>query len=145
MKHERNFQLIVIDEIEDDNDDAGFWPPLGGKGPIPSQDNSDSLEAKQKTLSLHRLSDRTGQLTFEKIAEGHQIKPTMFTQDDVYLLDRGYVFYVWVGTGASKQEKKSGMSYAQKYIQEHHGGLPLPITVVPGSDSHALHRVLNAH
>jgi gelsolin len=142
MKHHRNFQLIVIDELEDDNDDAGFWPPLGGKGPIPVADTSDSLESKKTTLVLHRLSDRTGHLTTEKVAEGGDIKPNLFQQDDVFLLDKGYIMYVWVGAGASKEEKKSGMSYAQKYITQHHGGLPLPITIIPGSDSHGLQRIL---
>jgi len=145
MKQQRHFQLIVIDELEDDNDDAGFWPPLGGKGPIPPPDNTDSLESKQKTLSLWRLSDRTGHLNFEKVAEGNDIKGTMFQQDDVFLLDKGYIFYVWIGSGASKQEKKSGMSYAQKYITEHHGGLPLPITIIPGSDNYALKKLLGGH
>jgi len=142
MKHNRNFRLTIIDEGEDDNDDAGFWPPLGGKGSIHAEDKLDSIEAKKTHLSLHRLSDRTGALNFEKIGHGDEIKASMFQQDDVYLLDKGYIMYVWVGSGASKLEKKSGMSYAQKYIEKHHHGLPLPITIIPGSDTHALPKIL---
>jgi len=142
MKHLRNFNLIVIDDGENDNDDAGFWPVLGGKGPIAPEDPHDQLEAKKTDLKLFKLSDRTGNMVFEKVAEGSAINASLFTEDDVFLLDKGYIFYVWVGSGASKNEKKSAMGYAQKYIEKHHHGLPLPITVIPGSDTHALPKIL---
>jgi len=85
---------------------------------------------------LFRLSDRTGNLNFEPVAEGGAINASLFNSDDVFLLDKGYIVYIWIGKNASKEEKKSGMRYATKYITENHQGLPLPITVVPESAQH---------
>ncbi|CAM9441041.1 unnamed protein product, partial [Hapterophycus canaliculatus] len=37
---------------------------------------------------------------------------------DVYILDVGTEVFVWVGRGSSVEEKKSGMPYAAKFIEE---------------------------
>jgi len=57
----------------------------------------------------------------------------MFHSDDVYLLDKGYTIYIWIGRNSSPGEKRGAMGKAQKFIQKHHGVAPLPITVVPES------------
>jgi len=142
MKQRRRFELIVLDEDSPTSDDNDFWAAIGGKGAIAKQDAEDSLEKKRTDLKLFRLSDRTGALNFEKIAEGKNIRIEMFTPDDVYLVDKGYIVYIWVGSGSSKQEKKSGMTYAQKYIKDYHNNLPLPITVLPQSSERALRGLL---
>jgi len=87
--------------------------------------------SKKSDFKLFRLSDRTGALNFEFVAEGAAINVDMFDSNDVFLLDEGYIIYVWVGAGASREEKKSGMRYAQKYIEQSHDNFPLPVTVMP--------------
>lgn len=37
---------------------------------------------------------------------------------DVYILDVGSEVFVWVGRGSSVEEKKSGLPYAAKYIEQ---------------------------
>jgi len=143
MRHKRVFDLVVIDEDSPTSNDDDFWVAIGGKGPIAKSDDSDNLEKKTTDLILFRLSDRTGNLTFSKVAEGrHNIKIEMFNNEDVFLIDKGHTIYIWVGSQASQGEKKSGMTYAQKYIAENHNNLPLPITVIPHSSEHALRGLL---
>lgn len=42
----------------------------------------------------------------------------MFGGDDVYVFYTGADVYVWVGKGASPEEKKNGLSVAMWYISE---------------------------
>jgi len=137
LKERRGFyiELIVMDESSPTSDDDTFWELLGGKGDIKPEDpNSDSLEKMKTDIKLFRLSDESGELKSTFVEEGHRkIKMEMFTSDDVYLLDKGYIIYVWIGKNASPNEKRGAMGKAQKYIQKHHQGAPLPITVVPES------------
>jgi len=137
LKERRGFHIdtIVIDEDSPTSDDDTFWGALGGKGKIKNDDpNSDSLEKKKTDIRLFRLSDQSGEVTYTFVEEGHRkIKEEMFTSDDVYILDKGYIIYVWIGKRASPEEKRQSMGKAQKFLQEHHQGAPLPITVVPES------------
>jgi hypothetical protein len=50
--------------------------------------------------------------------------------DDIYLIDTGHTIVIWIGVGASDGEKNNAMGYAQQYIRDHHGGLPLSIQIV---------------
>jgi len=137
LKERRGFHidLVVIDQDSPTSDDDVFWTTIGGKGKIKHEDpNSDLLEKKKTDIKLYKLSDSSGEVTYTFVAEGHRgIKPEMFTSDDVYILDKGYIVYVWIGSGASKEEKRQAMGKAQKFIQEFHGNAPLPITIVPES------------
>jgi len=118
---------------------------MGGKGAQIAPPEDDEHEAKKTDLRLFRISDRTGALNFEFIAEGSGVTEDVFDSNDVYLLDKGYIVYVWLGRGASKNEKKSGMSYATKYLAEHHDNFPLPITVIPEQrDRKVLRKLIDA-
>jgi len=144
IKESRNFhniQVVVVDNDCPLDDEPEFWNLLGGKGPIaPPED--DEHASKETEIKLFRLSDRTGNLSFDPVAEGSAVKWDMFQSDDVYLLDKGYIVYVWVGKRASRDEKRSGMAYATKYILEAHAGFPLPAVVVPEQNSAVIQRLL---
>jgi len=137
LKERRGFHidLVVIDQDSPLDDETEFWDLLGGKGQIKTEDpNSDVLEKKRTDIKLYRLSDSSGELTYTKVAEGHRgIKPEMFVSDDVFILDKGYIIYVWIGSRASPDEKRKAMGKAQQFIQEYHGNTPLPITIIPES------------
>jgi len=137
LKEKRGFHidLFVIDQDSPLDDEEAFWSLLGGKGEIKPEDpNSDLLEKKRTDIKLYKLSDSTGELTYTKVAEGHrEIKPEMFTSEDVFILDKGYIVYVWIGSKASPDEKRKAMGKAQQFIQEFHSNTPLPITIVPES------------
>jgi gelsolin len=138
--------IVVIDQ-DSQAKDPEFWKLFGGRDPkdvAKGTKESDIREKKQTDIKLFRLSDRTGNLTFDFVEEGHRkITPGHFKSDDVYLLDKGYIIYVWIGKDASSEEKRKAMIYAQKFIQENHENMPLPITVMPESnDVHALEHII---
>jgi len=135
LKEKRGFhiELIVIDDDSPTDDDETFWSLIGGKGEIKQEDpNSDILEKKTSEIKLVKLIDIDGNITYELIAQGHHnIKPEMFDNEDVFILDKGYIVYVVVGGNAPQDEKKKALGKAQQYVQENHDGTPIPISVVP--------------
>jgi len=48
--------------------------------------------------------------------------------DDVYILDVGTEIFVWVGRGSTVEEKKSGMPYAAKFIEENGRDVAAPVS-----------------
>jgi len=101
---------------EGDADATPFWEGIGGKGPI-----SPPLEipvAAPTLKVLFKVSDATGTLETTEIASGPAISRSLLQSDDVFLLDIGSAVYVWVGKGASPQEKKMGLQVAVDYISK---------------------------
>ncbi|KAK5656093.1 hypothetical protein OQA88_5232 [Cercophora sp. LCS_1] len=60
---------------------------------------------------LFRLSDASGQLTFELVGERR------LASEDVFLFDDGKQIWVWEGKGASKAEKAMWLRVAQAYVR----------------------------
>eukprot|EP00117_Sycon_ciliatum_P013010 scpid79418/ scgid13851/ Gelsolin-like protein 1; Actin-modulator len=65
--------------------------------------------------TLFRLSDSTGDLKLTQVAEG-TLSKSMLDSSDVFILDTGVTCFVWVGKGASKQEKAKSMMHASNYV-----------------------------
>ena len=61
--------------------------------------------------SLFRLSDEGGKLEFSLVSEG-SLPRSSFDPKDVFIADTGKSLFVWVGKGASTDEKKNAMTYA---------------------------------
>lgn len=61
--------------------------------------------------SLFRLSDEGGSLEFSLVSEG-SIPRSGLDPSDVFIADTGKEVYVWIGGGASPEEKKNAMTYA---------------------------------
>jgi len=112
-----NVELTVLDEGSDQKCEA-FWTLLGGHGPIKSAEagGSDVGVASQK--KLFQLSDASGHLDFTEVASGH-ISRSLLDSKDVFVFDIGNQIYVWIGKGASAQEKSKGMIHAQEYIKKY--------------------------
>lgn len=51
---------------------------------------------------------------------------TRLKSSDVYILDVGSELFVWVGRGSSVEEKKSGIPYAVKFIEEDGRDVAMP-------------------
>ena len=79
-----------------------------------------------------RLSDESGKMTFSLVSEGN-INKSMFDSKDgeksalpsqkftipsliAFIFDTGKELFVWVGKGASSDEKKNAMTYAHVRI-----------------------------
>ena len=78
---------------------------------------------------MMKLSDEGGKLEMTEVPYGKdQLK-----SDDTFLIDRGDNIYVWVGKGASNDEKRFGFIFAKKYqdVEKRTKNLPI-ITLEEG-------------
>jgi hypothetical protein len=126
--------IVTIEDGGKDDNQPDFWKALGGKGRIKTaaEGGSDLDADSGKTQGLKkvlRVSDASGSLKFDKVAEG-KFGPQVLKSEDVFIVDSGYEIFVWVGKRSTVQEQKGGMMYAQTYLNE--SGRPnyLPITKV---------------
>jgi gelsolin len=109
--------------------------------PITSGNKASSNVSRVK--KLFRLSDASGQLSFDLVKDGGSISQGDFDGNDVFLLDSGHGVWVWEGLDASRAEKAKWLQVAQAYIrrlQAEAGGeshlTPLA-KVVQGNESNA--------
>lgn len=59
------------------------------------------------------LSDNGGKLKMD-LMDGFKL--TFLNSDDVFLVNSGEHVYCWIGIGASVEERKNGMTYANDYV-----------------------------
>jgi gelsolin len=103
-----------------DSDEAEFLSQFPGYSadapPVISDESGDDL-AWEKTASktLFQLSDSSGDLEFKEVAKG-KVTKDLLSSDDVFIFDIGCEIFSWVGKGASAEEKKGALHYAQQYI-----------------------------
>ena len=69
---------------------------------------------------LFRLSDASGQLSFNLVKDGN-VSQSDLDGNDVFLLDSGKGVWVWEGQGASRAEKAKWLQVAQAYIRHLQG------------------------
>ncbi|KZT27457.1 fragmin60 [Neolentinus lepideus HHB14362 ss-1] len=87
-----------------------FLSELGVDAVLPAPDT-----ARHGTPpTLYRLSDASGQVTFESIGIFDGL--SSLSSSDAYLIDYATAVYVWIGNGASLTERRLVIPYAQKYL-----------------------------
>jgi len=122
--------IITLEEVRGD-DNHNFWENLGGKGPIATaEEGGDDLASEQETKAekkLFRLSDSKGSIEFTPVASG-KIYKKMLDTNDVFIFDSGFEIFVWIGQGASKAERSSGIGQAQSYLKTSGRPAYLPIS-----------------
>ncbi|KAL4952031.1 actin depolymerizing protein [Aspergillus filifer] len=79
----------------------------------PVESGGDSSSRPKK---LYRLSDASGQLSFDLIKDG-SVRKSDFDTNDVFLFDVGNKLWVWQGLGASQREKALWLKVAQAYVR----------------------------
>lgn len=87
------------------------------------------LRARKKprpTKKMFKLSDADGKLTLTEVKFGQESLDT----NDAFLIDNGKMIYIWCGKGASKNEKRMGIPFAQKYKESTSDKLNCPIALV---------------
>jgi len=134
IKGERgNSKLFVFEE--EDTKDAGaakFWEYLGGKKPIAAA-IPDTPQKQEK--KLFRLSDETGKMQMVEV-KNFTIKS--LESKDAFILDNGIEIFVWVGKGASKEERSKGLAYATDYLFKNNRPKTMPISrIIEGSENDA--------
>jgi len=119
--------LPKVTVLAEGDDAPEFWDALGGVTPVKSAAEGGKDEHVVDLKKLFRLSDESGQMTFTLVGEG-KIKKDLLDHSDVFILDDGAEIYTWVGSGASQNEKRSALKYAQDYLVQYKRPLYLPIT-----------------
>lgn len=137
----RSRRVLNLLGADDDTPTSG----LRQRRPIGKSSSSTSSNKK-----LFRLSDSSGELSFELVKDGGKISSSDFDGNDVFLLDdAGKAVWVWIGSGASKAEKATWMKVAQAYIrrlrseQEDSESYLVPVAKVKeGSESKAFRKAI---
>lgn len=114
--------------------------------PIASGNKASADSGRPK--KLFRLSDASGQLSFNLVKDGEKISQGDFDGNDVFILDSGKGVWVWEGLGASRAEKAQWLQVAHAYmrhLQAEAGGAAhlTPLAkVVQGNESNAFMKAI---
>jgi hypothetical protein len=112
-------KLIVLDSGENDEkaEAADFWKKLGGsKRDVQSSSaGGDDNDTRAAPISLYRLSDSTGQLEITPVASA-PLSKSMLDSSDAFIVDNGTELFIWVGRGASKDEKTKCIEFGTNFL-----------------------------
>ncbi|XP_055624819.1 gelsolin-like [Toxorhynchites rutilus septentrionalis] len=121
--HNGRATVHIVDEFSSLTDQEEFFKKLGSGSPSlvpePSAAKEDAAfeRADADRVALYKVSDsKGGKLTVEQIGT-KPLKQDMLKQDDSFILDTGSGLYVWIGKGATKQEKTESLMKAQEFIK----------------------------
>merc|ERR1712098_663864 len=98
----------------------------GGKPEVIVVGENDEVKGDKK---LFRLSDASGKMTFTEVAAGKIPKNKLDTKD-VFVFDAGNEVFVWIGLGATAEEKRCGLGYAQQYLKNNNRPSFTPISKI---------------
>jgi gelsolin len=107
-------QIFVFGYEDNDENAKFFWEFLGGKKAIKSasEGGNDAELAEKKRLL--KISDASGSLKVEEVKWDRK----NLNNNDVFIVDAVNTIFVWIGTGASPQERRSGVQLAQSYLND---------------------------
>jgi len=113
--------VILTSENDEGKDAEEFWKVLGSKSDVKSAKEGGSDAMKKKKPTLIEISDASGSMEFSEVkvtTKSGKLEKSLLRTEDVFLVDVGYKVYVWIGKGATRDEKKESMKYATKYLSE---------------------------
>jgi len=120
--HNGRASVHIVDEFSNELDQENFFQILGSGSPsqVPDESTSEDDETfekgEERATTLYHVSDASGQLKVETVAQ-KPLKQEMLNTNDCFILDTGSGIYVWVGKKATTEEKKQAMSRAQGFLQ----------------------------
>ena len=124
IKNDERGGKARLTQCDQGREPAEFWKALGGKGPIaPATPDAHPAEgaasgaAGLREAKLIRVSDATGALETTVVASG-TLKRDMLDTKDVFIMDNGTEIFVWVGKGATADERKGGMRIGTEYCAQ---------------------------
>ncbi|KAG5671064.1 hypothetical protein PVAND_001279 [Polypedilum vanderplanki] len=119
--HNGRASIEIIDEFSSEHDVHNFFKVLGSGSPDEVTDESEDDEAFERSqeseTTLYTVSDASGKLTIEPIAQ-KPLRQEMLNTNDCFILDTGHGIFVWVGKGSTDQEKKQAINHAQEFIKK---------------------------
>ena len=115
--------VVILNSGKNDSgaDAEPFWKLLGSRSEVKSASEGGSDNKKRKKPSLIEISDASGEMKFNQVTvqtKSGKLERSLLKTDEVYLVDVGFKVYLWVGKGATKNEKKESMKYATRYLAE---------------------------
>lgn len=91
------------------------------------QKKEEKTEAKDNNIRMMmKLSDESGKLLLSEVP----YELDSLNSNDSFLIDRGDEIIIWVGNKTSKNEKRYGRFYANRYLVKQKRPLNLPILVI---------------
>jgi len=154
MKTERRGKVAIanIREGDKDADSQEFFKHLNGSvdSPITSAekggDDAEVEKGQANVRQLWKFSDASGKDEFTKVAEGNAIKKSMLDPNDAFVFDSGMEIWVWIGKGATENEKKKAMVHAQQYLTKNNRPSFLPITrILQGGENPAFNEAIGGN
>ncbi|UNI16551.1 hypothetical protein JDV02_002977 [Purpureocillium takamizusanense] len=115
----RSRRVVTLLGGTDETPTSGFKQPrpIASAG-TRSASSTAASSSPARPRRLFRLSDASGQLSFDLVKDGGRISTADLDGDDVFLLDdAGRTVWVWEGSGASREEKSRWLAVAQAYIR----------------------------
>jgi hypothetical protein len=117
-----NAAIAIIDEGKDDDKD--FWLKFGCSKPTKiktaEQGGDDEKHARDASaaIKLYKVSNARGSIEISEI-ETKPLKKELLDTNDAFILDTaGSGIFVWVGKGASPEEKLHSMKMGVDFIKE---------------------------
>lgn len=116
------FSCLSPDEFSSHVDQEEFFEKLGSGSPseVPDESTSEDDEAFEathdRTITLYKVSDASGKLQVDTIAQ-RPLKQEQLKTEDCFILDSGTGLYVWVGKQATSQEKSNAVTRANEFLQ----------------------------
>jgi len=125
-------EVVVFDEFTKPEEWPKEWTDRLGKGPYATAaEGGDDLAFERQATgrSMFRLSNASGKLEMTKVADGKDATRDKLDGKDAFIIDFGNEVFTWIGTAASREERRHGMNYAMDYLKKNGKPLTTPVTV----------------
>ncbi|GAB0094218.1 Gelsolin [Sergentomyia squamirostris] len=119
--HSGRANVQIIDEFSSPADQEEFFQILGSGSPsdVPDESAGEDDETfernEERSVTLYKVSDASGQLQVDPVSQ-KPLKQEFLKTEDCFILDTGSGIFVWVGRGATQQEKSQAIARAQGFI-----------------------------
>ncbi|KNC73329.1 hypothetical protein SARC_14114, partial [Sphaeroforma arctica JP610] len=123
--------------LDGDEECDSFWEVFGGQAEVKSAEEGgcDTQVNEPGPSKLFRISDSDGEIEVDLEKEGELSKDDLDT-NDVFLVDAGgLALFIWVGDGASLEEKANAFQIANKYIALNELPHTVPVSRVTESNT----------
>ncbi|ODM95069.1 Gelsolin, cytoplasmic [Orchesella cincta] len=108
----------VATVVAEGSEPEEFWKLLGGKGPYNKEEYERDTPSLEATLFHCSINPPSTKLNVEEI---NNFTQDDLNEDDVMVLDTGAdEIFIWIGKGASPEEKKASNTMTDDYIRQTH-------------------------
>jgi len=108
--------------IDEDADNADFWDALGGQIEVTNTGEDDAAAEKKAkdATKMFQITDASGSVEFNSVEKDPKgrLQRDMLKTEDVFVIDADTELFLWIGKGASQNEKKESMLRAMDYLNK---------------------------